>query len=135
LKAKLSQRCPPLEYRITYESFENDFTQVGYFSTAYSRQFSRDGRSLTLLDVEGSGHLAGETMSMEGPDAATQDATFCYQSNQLCFLEGDERIYVDDARTPAILGTGLEDFFNRAGISARRRFMHLCTDASPFERY
>lgn len=112
LESQISGEMPRVDYVITHRPFDADFAQVGYFTTAYSRQFGRDGRGLTLLDVEGSGHLVGVTMSMEGPDTSTQDATFCYYSNPLCFLEGDERLYIDDARAPAIHGTGLEDFFN-----------------------
>ncbi len=35
-----------------------------------------------------------------------------YSTNPLAYLEGDERIYVDGARTPQLYGTGTEDFFN-----------------------
>ena len=36
----------------------------------------------------------------------------CSQCNVRGYLEGDEHILVDGARTPVVLGTGTEDFFN-----------------------
>jgi hypothetical protein len=34
------------------------------------------------------------------------------RGNQLGYLEGDERIYIDGERTPSIIGTGTEDYFS-----------------------
>ena len=57
------------------------------------------GQDVSVLDTVGSGSFIGVTASFAG------DALRSY-------LEGDERIYVDDDDTPAFYGTGTEDFFN-----------------------
>jgi hypothetical protein len=57
------------------------------------------GQDWTLLDVTGSGKVVGISQTMTGTRPG------------LRFLEGDERVYVDGARTPAIHGTGTEDLY------------------------
>ncbi|MHA6794714.1 DUF2961 domain-containing protein [Pseudonocardia bannensis] len=57
------------------------------------------GQDVPILDTAGSGTFIGVTASYSG--AANR-----------WYLEGDERIYVDDSGSPAFHGTGTEDFFN-----------------------
>lgn len=71
----------------------------GTFSTAYSRGASSEGRDLHFLQTEGAGQVVALVQSMR--DTASRG-----------FMQGDERIYVDGARTPAVQGTGTEDFYN-----------------------
>ena len=86
--------------QINHKPFTNSFANVGYFKTYFQYQTpSTSGVDLLLLDKEGSGHFLGVVQSMAGPTART-------------YLEGDERIYVDDSLTPALYGTGTEDFYN-----------------------
>jgi hypothetical protein len=122
-------RVDGIEYDISRTPFNDDFSKVGYFTTAYGhRPFGRS--SITILEVEGTGHLVGVVESIEGPQLADQDAPFCRHVNELCYLEGDERIYVDDSRTPAIHGTGTEDFFNAGWYFGTGPFdapVHGCT--------
>lgn len=52
-------------------------------------------------DIQGAGHYAGCTLSMQGK-----------RLNDLSFLEAPEYIYTDaDTEKPRIVGTGLEDYF------------------------
>jgi hypothetical protein len=119
-RATLRLRNPtdrPLDdvaFAIGHGPFAGDFNRVGRLRTQYARHWPTDRRSLQVLDVEGCGHFVGTVVSIEGPHVADNRAATCFHVNALCFLEGDERFYVDDARTPAIIGTGLEDFFNGA---------------------
>jgi hypothetical protein len=58
------------------------------------------GADYLLLDIHGAGHFAGLVMDRPG------------------HMEGDDRFFVDDAASPALHGTGTEDFFNFAwGLS------------------
>ncbi len=89
-----------ISFEIRHAPFTDSFANVGYFKTAYTFQtrWANDGRDILLLDTEGAGQLVGVVASLAGPPNV--------------FMEGDERIYVDDSQTPAIQGTGTEDFFN-----------------------
>ncbi|MBL8897838.1 MAG: DUF2961 domain-containing protein [Planctomycetes bacterium] len=58
-----------------------------------------------VLETSGHGHFVGASMTM-GSDG------FNGQRQLLTYLEGDERILVDGNRTPALHGTGTEEFFN-----------------------
>ncbi len=69
----------------------------------FHAQFRREnpttpGRNYTILEVAGAGHYVGTALFMAG--------------RALYFLEGDEEVYLDGAATPAIHGTGTEDYFN-----------------------
>ncbi len=72
----------------------------GYFHTAFAT--GRDlQEGMTLLEVEGKGHYAGCTLSMQGQ-----------RLNELSFLEAPEYVFIDeDWDVPRITGTGLEDYF------------------------
>jgi hypothetical protein len=63
------------------------------------------GNDFRVLDATGSGRLVSLVLDVLGNEAT---ATNPLQS----FLEGDERVHVDGARSPSIHGTGTEDFFN-----------------------
>ncbi len=78
---------------------------LGYFRAAYrAADPVAPGRDYTALDVGGRGHVVGIALDVAGRD------TFNFDT----FLEGDERVYIDHARTPAIHGNGTEDCFNGA---------------------
>lgn len=88
-------------FEIKHKPFADSFQNVGYLRTQYRTQFHNGGdqTDLLLLDAIGTGHLVGVVSSMEG-------------SRYRYYLEGDERVYVDDNPTPVLHGTGTEDFFN-----------------------
>lgn len=69
------------------------------------------GAPFVVADLRGSGHLAGVFLQMSG--APGQGITF---------LEGDERIVVDDEREPTFAGTGTEDYFSGAWYFRGGRF-------------
>ncbi|MFK8907358.1 glycoside hydrolase family 172 protein [Streptomyces sp. YS-3] len=56
------------------------------------------GESWSFLRTQGRGKFVGVSHGMRGDTDRT-------------YLEGDERVYVDGARTPQIHGTGTEDFY------------------------
>jgi hypothetical protein len=85
--------------RFDSEPFTDDFEKVGYFKVRYNEaEPATLGRDFTILESEGTGHYVGVVLD-------------CYEGG-IAYLEGDERIHVDDARTPFIYGTGMEDYFN-----------------------
>jgi hypothetical protein len=85
-------------------AFPFAFDQAGTFAVDYRTQTSVSGSDLTLLDTAGSGKLVGVVLTETKPTCAS-----CFPRT---YLEGDERVLVDEARTPVVLGTGTEDFFN-----------------------
>jgi hypothetical protein len=100
----ISRRSAPttnIYYEIRHMPFTDSFTNVGHFKTQFNigTPVANDGTDIVLLDAVGTGHLVGVVDSMMGPVDRG-------------YLEGDERIYVDDNESPAIYGTGTEDFFN-----------------------
>ncbi len=77
--------------------------ETGYLKTVLRKEtkgFS-DKSDYLVADVKGSGKYIGTVIEAD----QNNDTAFCW-------LEGDERIYVDDAKTPVFYGTGTEDYFN-----------------------
>ncbi|MFN7953759.1 MAG: glycoside hydrolase family 172 protein [bacterium] len=72
----------------------------GYFTARYHHEAPTSaGRDYRFADVTGAGHFVGVSYAMQGSILGT-------------YLEGDERFYVDRSATPALQGTGTEDYFN-----------------------
>ncbi len=94
-----------LTYEIRYSTNQYDQTYAGYFYAKANRNtFTNDGRDYLLLDEAGRGQMVGCVLSMR-----------CTETNDVIdmrYLEGDERITIDDSATPTIIGTGTEDYFN-----------------------
>ena len=88
-------------YEIKHRAFTDSFRDVGYLKTQFRFQSysAGDGTDSVILDTAGAGHLVGVVLSMQG-------------KMDFNFLEGDDRVFVDGNLTPAIHGTGVEDFFN-----------------------
>lgn len=90
---------------IKWLTSNNTFTknEVGYFKTIYNKAFKdyNDNTDYLVAIVDGKGRYVGTIIEAE----QVSDTFFCW-------LEGDEHIYVDDAKTPAFIGTGTEDYFN-----------------------
>lgn len=84
--------------------FPYSFDQVGTFAANYSVVNSTNAADLTLLDTAGSGKVVGVVV--------TESRATCSNCTVRDYLEGNEHILVDGARTPVVLGTGTEDFFN-----------------------
>ncbi|HEV2779372.1 MAG TPA: glycoside hydrolase family 172 protein [Actinophytocola sp.] len=76
---------------------------LGYFhATHQPMAHTVDGRDWTFLEATGQGVFYGVTHTMRGDIPS---------GNRRNYLEGDERVYVDGARTPTLHGTGTEDFY------------------------
>lgn len=70
----------------------------GYFRTSSHAGATTPNQDWTYLSATGTGKFVGDTVDMRGPaDRA--------------YLEGDERSYVDGSRSPAVHGTGTEDYY------------------------
>ena len=88
---------------------------AGHFTAIARRGATTPGADWLFADVAGRGKFVGVTQTSEG---------LVPQGNTRGYLEGDERVYVDGAATPALHGTGSEDFyeagwyFNRGTFSA-----------------
>jgi regulation of enolase protein 1 (concanavalin A-like superfamily) len=91
-------------YEVKHKSFTDSFANVGYFKTYATDLHPKagDGGDYVLLDVDGTGHLVGLMQSMSGPTDRR-------------YLEGDEKIYVDGSKSPAFIGTGVEDIYGGGG--------------------
>ncbi|MFG1624998.1 DUF2961 domain-containing protein [Kribbella sp. NPDC049227] len=76
--------------------------KTGYFSAISQRGETTQGSDWNFADVTGRGKFVGVSQTMEGLLA---------DGNTRGYLEGDERVYVDGERTPAIHGTGTEDYY------------------------
>ena len=71
---------------------------AGYFRATANNAATTPGQDFPFLDARGTGKFVGVSHTMTGVG---------YRG----YLEGDERVYVDGARTPQIHGTGTEDFY------------------------
>lgn len=85
------------------------YGSVGHATGRFHATFNREpatelGRDYTMLAARGAGKVVGVSFTERGD----------YPAGLPTFLEGDERVYVDGSRTPAIYGTGTEDFFSGA---------------------
>lgn len=74
----------------------------GYFTAVSHRAEPVMGNDWMVAETTGRGKFVGVSQTMEGLQAG---------GNTRGYLEGDERVYVDGERTPAIYGTGTEDYY------------------------
>lgn len=88
-----------IRYVISSDVFNNDFTSVGYFHSFYRDTLTQDSIDFNFADIQGWGKYVGITLEGRNPE-------------KYWWLEGDERFYLDDNKTPQIHGTGTEDYFN-----------------------
>jgi hypothetical protein len=99
----VSSRALPtvgIRYEVRHSPFTGSFDDVGYLRTRFTATTPTVlGQDIPILDTVGAGTFIGVTASFAGDLLRS-------------YLEGDERIYVDDNNTPAFYGTGAEDFFN-----------------------
>lgn len=94
-----------IPYEIQYSTNEYDRLRCGYFHAVQTvHSVTNDGRDVQFLNTSGRGHFVGLSLFVVGAS----------NRNALDYLEGDERIYFDGSLSPAIYGTGTEDYFNCA---------------------
>lgn len=88
-----------LYYNIDYRLDNRPAKNVRYFHTQYRNYFpAPKGEPLTICQSTGSGHYIGTVMTV----MANSDGWWG---------EGDDNFYIDGSKTPAISGTGSEDYF------------------------
>ena len=109
-----------LSVQFSYEIAEGAYpSSAAYLRTQYrSVEKTLLGQDYIIADQSGSGHYVGVIYTALGPG-----------SNR--YLEGDERFYLDDSRSPQIYGTGTEDYFN-AGWYFRFGAFSLPLHGGPF---
>ena len=75
---------------------------MGYFNATSKQAHTTKDADWRFLDVRGNGRFVGVNHTMTG---------LITEGNIRNYLEGDERVYVDGSKSPAIYGTGSEDFY------------------------
>ncbi|WP_291414141.1 DUF2961 domain-containing protein [Actinophytocola sp.] len=75
---------------------------LGHFHATHHSGPTTPDESWSFLTAQGTGVFYGVTHAMRGNIPA---------GNRRNYLEGDERVYVDGARSPTVHGTGSEDFY------------------------
>jgi len=88
-------------YNIDVETVDELPDSTLYFHAQFRRTNTVAGQPVTLLDARGRGQYVGTVLSMQPS-----------RGRRLWFLEGDERVFVDGASTPDVIGTGTEDYFS-----------------------
>lgn len=139
IRNKSSSGVSNISFEVQQAGHSFDRAETGYFCTQFLQEtFGSNGRDYIFANLQGRGHLVGTSIYMD-PDGSG-----------LSYLEGDERIYIDGSQTPAIYGTGAEDYFNcgwyykyeevsrpyhgctyKSGGSTMQYRLHI-TDAIPF---
>ncbi len=72
-----------------------------YAQNHYYSGGTRPFRDMRFLETQGRGRFVGSVLSVENPVAAW-------------WGEGDEKVFVDNEKSPSIFGTGTEDYFGYA---------------------
>ncbi|MGH3655289.1 MAG: DUF2961 domain-containing protein, partial [Micromonosporaceae bacterium] len=75
---------------------------AGYFTAISRKDEVKRGEDWIFADLTGHGKFVGVSHTMRG---------HIESGNTRNYLEGDERVYADGERTPAIYGTGAEDYY------------------------
>ncbi|WP_212754308.1 DUF2961 domain-containing protein [Nakamurella aerolata] len=94
-------------------STPNQRPSLGYFNATHQREQTEFGKDASLLTTAGTGKFVGVSQTMRG--AITS-------GNIRNYLEGDERVYTNGTRSPAMYGTGTEDFYESGWYFNRGEF-------------
>lgn len=77
-------------------------TKVGELHATFGQTAAtQTGSDYVAVNAAGQGKVVGLSFTEEGP----------WNDSEMFYMEGDERVYVDGSRSPAVYGTGTEDFF------------------------
>lgn len=87
------------ESQVTFNKLGQSEKDTGYFRTTSVRGETTPEVDWQFLKAIGKGTIVGVTHTMEGKDLTRQ------------YLEGDERVFENEAAVPQIHGTGTEDFY------------------------
>ncbi|HQE63591.1 MAG TPA: DUF2961 domain-containing protein [Candidatus Saccharicenans sp.] len=97
-----SQAVSSFYYQIDYRQVEDIKPEVPYFHAQYRQEFPCEaGHNYLILEAVGRGHYAGCVLSV-------------LQRSIGWWGEGDDMIFIDGSESPAITGTGSEDYFSDA---------------------
>lgn len=84
------------------EKYEGVGTICGRFRATWREENpTSDAIDFQMLNADCAGKFVGETYTMRSVGTTARN-----------YLEGDERIHFDGSRSPAIYGTGTEDYYN-----------------------
>lgn len=95
---------PHVFLNANYTSYEVLPSDAGRFHCMYNSGTSTGSEPQYIVKTRGKGHFVGCCVSMQS-----------WLPNYLGYLEAPEYIFIDDdfeEKTPVIVGTGLEDYFN-----------------------
>lgn len=95
--------------------------QIGYFNATHHRGTTVNGEDWHFLDTGGTGRFVGVSQTVHGQIPG---------GNIREYLEGDERVHADGSRTPAIHGTGTEDFYESGWYFNRGAFTNPMNGAT-----
>ncbi|HUM78347.1 MAG TPA: DUF2961 domain-containing protein [Candidatus Saccharicenans sp.] len=97
-----SQRVSSFYYQIDYRQVEDIKPDVPYFHAQYRQEFPCEAdHNYLILEAVGRGHYVGCVLSV-------------LQQSIGWWGEGDDMIFIDGSESPAITGTGSEDYFSDA---------------------
>lgn len=125
LRIRLAARND-ISARVTAEVWQSGpRPQLGTLHIEHHEKPMELGRDYRVLQASGAGHLVGWVLDLVGRHGSSS-------KNQAFFLEGDERAYVDGARSVAYYGTGTEDTFNGGFYYTNGAFALPTHGAGPF---
>ena len=90
-----------LSYQIKYTQEAIDVNSGHFFATYNAQTPTVDGQDYVVLDVTGRGQYVGTFMALETAGVYNP-----------AFLQGDERMFIDNLRSPNWSGTGADNYFN-----------------------
>jgi hypothetical protein len=88
-------------YNLDVETLDRVPDDVLYFHAQFRRTTTVRGEPVRVLEARGRGQYVGTVLSMQP-----------LHGHSLGYLEGDERVFVDGAAAPQVVGTGTEDYFS-----------------------
>jgi hypothetical protein len=93
-----------INYAVEYNTkpYEGLGETCGYFNAKWNEAQTTYNQDYIILETSGAGHYVGVTHTLRGLPVP----------QMTLFMEGDERVYIDDSRSPAMYGTGTEDYYN-----------------------
>ena len=98
---------------------------MGYFHASGRRGSVTRNDDWVFIDTRGRGKFVGVSHTMR--------SRLLRDGNARSYLEGDERVYVDGARSPALHGTGTEDFYQGGWYFSRGPFSLPTHGATAYE--
>ena len=88
-----------LKFIVATKNSNYDFEQTGKFKIEWKNTPTVDSFDYNYANINGWGKFLGIVLEARNPES-------------FFWLEGDERFFIDNNKTPAIHGTGTEDYFN-----------------------